>query len=279
MSTDFGYIYRIVNKHNQKCYIGKTKSKYGEMSWSVKDRWKRHLTKAFSKNPVESNECPLFYRALRKYGKEAFKVETLLTCELNLVNDFEIKMISAFLANDRQFGYNIANGGKGRSVVNVDEKTRERLSRCKDDKFPLNIRPVYRKEKLVGYRVRRIIRKKEYIKVFSSTKFSPEENFLKAKKWLENFKENKENPDIPYNKKSALPKHIFLRKKDGKPIGYEVHIIRNKKRYQKRWASSKETMKEKLEKALQYRDMILNSFVTNVRTSSKEEQDNPQRSF
>ena len=112
----FGYIYRIINIRNQKSYIGKTKSKYGIMNWSVEKRWRRHLNKALSKNPLEYNECPLFYRAIRKYGKESFIIETLVICDMKDVDTFEIKMIKLYSSNDRNWGYNIYSQWRKRKI-------------------------------------------------------------------------------------------------------------------------------------------------------------------
>ena len=55
-----GYIYLITNKINGKQYIGQTVK-------TVQKRWSRHLADS-------KNFDFYFYKAIRKYGKENFKV-------------------------------------------------------------------------------------------------------------------------------------------------------------------------------------------------------------
>lgn len=66
-----GFIYKITNKINGKVYIGQTIQ-------SVKDRWHRHC----GKKSIRSAEMSMHIkRAILKYGKENFIIETIETCD------------------------------------------------------------------------------------------------------------------------------------------------------------------------------------------------------
>jgi group I intron endonuclease len=174
----YGIIYRIINIANGKCYIGKTKSHYGKIKYGITGRFRQHKVNAFIDS--KKNECPLLYNAIRKYGKESFIIETLLECNLEDVDCFEIKMINIYDSCNKNLGYNIAAGGRGRSIVEVSEETREKISKSQSSEIT-NIKPVIRKGNLVGYRIRRRQNGKIYQKTFTNTKNTPEENFKLAK--------------------------------------------------------------------------------------------------
>lgn len=96
------YIYKIINKVNNKIYIGQT-------SRTVRERYNEHLSSAFSKNLDQ----PL-YRAMRKYGKNNFEVVTIEECSLEDINDREIYYIDKY--NSYNNGYNATLGGDGKPV-------------------------------------------------------------------------------------------------------------------------------------------------------------------
>ena len=74
-----GYIYKVTNKINGKIYIGQTIQ-------SVKDRWYRHCGKSgISKAELNTH----FKRAILKYGKENFIIETIEMCDSTELNDKE----------------------------------------------------------------------------------------------------------------------------------------------------------------------------------------------
>ena len=80
---------------NGKMYIGQTVN--------LKNRWRQHCY---------SSDCPKLKRAIMKYGKDSFKVETLITCvNKKSANHMEIALIGMF--QTRILGYNISVGGDG----------------------------------------------------------------------------------------------------------------------------------------------------------------------
>ena len=95
-----GYIYKVTNKINGKIYIGQTIQ-------SVKDRWYRHCGKSgISKAELNTH----FKRAILKYGKENFTIETIEMCDSTELDDKEKFYISYY--NSYINGYNSTIGGQ-----------------------------------------------------------------------------------------------------------------------------------------------------------------------
>lgn len=94
-------IYMHKNKINGKVYIGQTRQE-------LDDRWK---------NGSGYKKCPKFYNAIQKYGWDNFE-HFLLECNLTYeqANEKEIYYINKFNSCDRNFGYNISNGGAGNPI-------------------------------------------------------------------------------------------------------------------------------------------------------------------
>lgn len=94
-------IYKITNKINKKCYIGKTIR-------PVQIRWSEHIQES-----KKNNNIPL-YNAFNKYGIENFLFEII---ETNIPNEqIDIKekyYINFYSSKVNQNGYNVADGGNG----------------------------------------------------------------------------------------------------------------------------------------------------------------------
>lgn len=99
-------IYKITNKINNKCYIGKTIR-------TLEKRWKVHVI--HSKRPDDNL---LFHRAIRKYGEENFLLEIIDTAnnekELNEKEKYWIEFYKSYL---KENGYNLTKGGEGGALV------------------------------------------------------------------------------------------------------------------------------------------------------------------
>ena len=78
--TTLGHIYKITNLINGKIYIGQTIQ-------SIKDRWYRHVGNSKWLSQHEVNMA--IKRAIRKYGKENFKLELIENCKRENLNDRE----------------------------------------------------------------------------------------------------------------------------------------------------------------------------------------------
>lgn len=94
-----GSIYVIKNKCNNKVYIGQTTQR-------VEERFKQHL------KLLKTNSKQLIHKAIKKYGKENFYYEVLVTNissleELNKLEEDFIKKYNSLTPN----GYNLCLGG------------------------------------------------------------------------------------------------------------------------------------------------------------------------
>lgn len=96
-----GYIYKITNLINNKIYIGQTIR-------DVQIRWKEHLR--------SKDEAPI-HKAIRKYGKEAFKIEIIEECENILLNEREQYYINKFNSYNGHIGYNATLGGDSNKKI------------------------------------------------------------------------------------------------------------------------------------------------------------------
>lgn len=101
------YIYCIKNNINGKCYVGKTLK-------SPKERFSEHLYDAYK--PTEENR-PL-YRAIKKYGKDNFSLQTLEECADELASEREIWYIKKL--KTYAHGYNATIGGDGKQLFDHD---------------------------------------------------------------------------------------------------------------------------------------------------------------
>ena len=94
-----GYIYKITNLVNNKCYIGETIQ-------NLEKRWKDH------KNAIKRDGgCKALKMAIKKHGIEKFKFEVIIICfdEDRLIYEKEyIKKYNSQVPN----GYNILAGGQ-----------------------------------------------------------------------------------------------------------------------------------------------------------------------
>ena len=93
----YGIIYKITNTVDGKIYIGQT----------VRSFWERY------EGHLENTKNRHLKRAIQKYGVDAFEiVEVLDTAETKEELDAkEQYYIALYRSNERQYGYNIADGG------------------------------------------------------------------------------------------------------------------------------------------------------------------------
>jgi group I intron endonuclease len=107
------YVYCWTNTVNGKKYVGKGKNR---RAW-------HHMSRAKS-----STATPVFYRAIRKYGKEAFHLEMLYT-GLSEAEAYvmEIESIRVLGTRDPD-GYNLTDGGEGVSGIDFSDETKARMS-------------------------------------------------------------------------------------------------------------------------------------------------------
>jgi group I intron endonuclease len=102
MTNSIITIYLIRCLANGKVYVGQT-------SKAFEERWRRHVNDALE----GESGCPIFYRAIRKYGPENFEIRALCFAENCAEADFlEESFISRYDSTNPQKGYNIKPGGR-----------------------------------------------------------------------------------------------------------------------------------------------------------------------
>ena len=105
-----GEIYIITNKINGKQYVGQTIKTHDL-------RFRQHIRKRKS----------YIGNAINKYGEDNFKVELILRCDNKMLDEYEIKFISAY-NTIKPNGYNLTEGG---SVNILTEESREKIRQSK----------------------------------------------------------------------------------------------------------------------------------------------------
>jgi group I intron endonuclease len=108
------YVYKIINNHNQKFYIGKTND--------LQKRWHGHVYCALvSKIPT------YFYNAIRKYGAKNFSIEIIEECSSEeLALEREIYWIDFLKSRQSDIGYNMTAGGDGVSGLKHTEESKNK---------------------------------------------------------------------------------------------------------------------------------------------------------
>lgn len=109
------YIYKILNKLNNKAYIGITSN--------IQGRFVYHKTRYNKTNKKEFVEKPL-YRAFRKYGIDNFEFIILFSdISYEEAKQKEVELIAELKTLTHENGYNITKGGDCRSNYGANNNT------------------------------------------------------------------------------------------------------------------------------------------------------------
>jgi group I intron endonuclease len=109
-----GIIYKVTNKINGKVYIGQTIQ-------SLEQRKSEHKSDAF----VRNRGC-YFHNALRKYRWNSFEWMVIdESDDINKLNELEKKYIKKYDSINKNFGYNLTEGGLNSKPNNI---TRQKIS-------------------------------------------------------------------------------------------------------------------------------------------------------
>ena len=206
-----GHIYLIKNKINGKCYIGQAMCFTGSNNnrWGTLGRWKSHIREATKSN---QDHCVLLNNAIRKYDENNFEVTTLIKCNKDDLDEWEIKYVTQYNSVQPN-GYNIRFGGysskNNESTIQKmkdahtgkehSKETKDKIGKNQignrrnamkrkndeDKDLPKYINAIRKKNILVGYLIKCFpigIDKVEYLKGinFSITKYGSKELSLKA---------------------------------------------------------------------------------------------------
>lgn len=108
-------IYKVVNQHNNKVYVGQTNK-------TLEKRKRHHSYSANTKNSPFA-----FHRAIRKYGLDGFYWEVIDTCNDKATADIlEQQYIQQF--NSINCGYNMTKGGGGIVGFRHSDLTKKKMS-------------------------------------------------------------------------------------------------------------------------------------------------------
>lgn len=141
-----GFIYKVTNKINEKCYIGETLN-------TLNKRFYQHCTSAYNKKYWNY----YFYRAIRKYGIENFEIielekvtnsdRKILKKEILILEEKYIKIYDSFNS-----GYNSNSGGRHPLETSIETRELQRNRKLENPKTKDNskyARSFYNNEKEV----------------------------------------------------------------------------------------------------------------------------------
>lgn len=103
-----GYIYKVTNLINQKIYIGLT---YRD----IQTRWSEHKSRA------NNGSTLYFHNAIRKYDLNNFYIEQIDEADGDTLKERERYWINYYKSNNREFGYNLTNGGDGNLQLDYNQ--------------------------------------------------------------------------------------------------------------------------------------------------------------
>ncbi len=122
-----GYIYKITNKLNNKCYIGQTIN-------DVENRWNDHR-----KCIGTQTGCPGLRRAFEKYGLDNFKFEIIIICFDKDMSKYEKEYIKKYDSYNN--GYNLTHGGEEGGFFKGCKHTLENVAKIKQHWANYNANP------------------------------------------------------------------------------------------------------------------------------------------
>lgn len=216
-----GELYSLTCNVTGKKYIGQAVQLINNIiPHGTLGRWKKHTQEAMS----GSKRCRALNNAINKYGSHNFTVRTLLICEEKQMDYYEKKFIRQYNTTCPN-GYNIRSGGsRGRHHPDTIEKIRKAKSGVNNHMYGKHHTDEAKKKISMGNTGK--VRSSAYRKKMSETKGR-----------------------IPEN--ACLPMYIYPTKK-GKFVGYVVKYHPSMTQQKKSFSSTKYTMEEKLQQAINY---------------------------
>lgn len=156
------FIYEILNKSNNKRYIGQT------VKSNLTERWKEHVY--MLTNQKHHNQH--LQSAWNKYGPLQFKFKILELCDSeDALNKAESKWIIEYKTLNRNYGYNLQVGGSKHSAyqVRINRSKKQRPSGYPNvvDEMGIvytitNLREFARRHNLTQFGLRQVVVTKKY---------------------------------------------------------------------------------------------------------------------
>lgn len=107
----YGFIYCVEHKDSGRTYVGQTVQ-------PILQRWRQHQ---------KSSECARLFRAIKKYGPDAFAVRLLdIAVSADDLDAREAFYIALFRSTDRRLGFNLMSGATG--AHKHSEESRQKMS-------------------------------------------------------------------------------------------------------------------------------------------------------
>lgn len=110
-------IYRIFNKQNDKCYIGK--------SIDIFSRIRSHIYLLVAESRSEDCNRYLFY-SVKKYGLESFDYEVIEKTNIDNLAERELYWMKVYRSLEENLGYNLRSDSDSQTIVHSE--TRKLLS-------------------------------------------------------------------------------------------------------------------------------------------------------
>lgn len=238
-----GIIYKATSPSGRS-YIGQTK-------YTAEKRWRQHINEA---NRKKFHQCRALNEAIRKHGGHNFKLEVILECSDDEMNDWEEEYIwsEKTLYPD---GYNLTKGGYN-TTVEYTEEIRQRISdahrKFSHDDYELPRYVRYIKEKVgnrevEGFRIN-IPNKKRYLFTDSTLTLDRKYELTMEmhQKILDGTDDPTKNNKKKYKESEDLPIYIHYNSLK------ESYLVKKPGTTEKRFNSKDDTKEERLQKALDY---------------------------
>lgn len=237
MELDTGVIYLITNEINGKKYVGQAVSYSGVRKWGSQRRRDSHVKNALN----QKFECRLLENAINKYGPDNFSVIDIIECGVEELNDYEQYYIEQYqtLAPN---GYNLMTGGaNGRKH---SEETKKLMSETRTGKKHSQIT----KEKIgIAHKNKEVTEEtKENIGKTSKYRNMSEDNKNRLQSALKNIN------------LQDLPMYICLSVDKRNNRNVDVIRVRVPGFSQKQFSQKNMSLEEKIQKAIEYKNIILN---------------------
>jgi group I intron endonuclease len=234
-----GVIYKITNNVNGKSYIGQALSYLSDgRKWGTEKRFQCHINNAIYK------QCDygILYKAIRKYGKDNFKVDELMKCDIKELNSKE-KYYIDFYNTITPNGYNLMTGGGNGRVHH--KLTRDKMSKTRTGKKHSDIT----KERIRKSNIGKTCTKQQKQNISNTSKFR---GMNEEKKNILIKALNNLNMDV-------LPMYIYFRRERN---GYESITVKNEKhKVIKTFGDRDKKLEEKIKSAIEYQNSLTTTVV------------------